>query len=34
MAKRENYIAKVRAKGGVQGIQQIIATNPVYAGLN
>ena len=34
LAKRENYIAKVRAKGGVQGIQQIIATNPVYAGLN
>ena len=34
LAKRENTIAKIRAKGGVQGIQKLIATNPVYAGLN
>ena len=34
LAKRENYIAKIRAKGGVQGVQKLIATNPVYAGLN
>ena len=34
LAKRENVIAKIRAKGGVQGIQKLIATNPVYAGLN
>ena len=34
LAKRENYIAKVRTKGGVQGVQKIIAANPVYAGLN
>ena len=34
LAKRENYIAKIRAKGGVQGIQKLIATNPVYKGLN
>lgn len=34
LAKRENYIAKIRNKGGVLGIQKLIATNPVYAGLN
>jgi len=34
LAKRENYIAKIRAKGGVVGVQKLIATNPVYAGLN
>lgn len=34
LVKRENYIAKVRAKGGVQGVRSLIATNPVYAGLN
>ena len=34
LAKRENVIAKIRAKGGVQGIQKLIATNPVYAELN
>lgn len=34
LAKRENYIAKLRAKGGVAGIQKLIASNPVYAGLN
>lgn len=34
LAKRENYIAKIKAKGGVQGVQRLIATNPVYAGLN
>lgn len=34
LAKRENYISKLRAKSGVQGIQKLIAANPVYAGLN
>jgi len=34
LAKRENYIAKVRTKAGISGIQKIIATNPVYAGLD
>ncbi len=34
LAKRENYIAKLKAKKGVQGINSLIATNPVYAGLN
>lgn len=34
LAKRENYIAKIRTKNGIQGIQKLIATNPVYAGLN
>ena len=34
LAKRENYIAKVRNKAGVGGIQKIIASNPVYAGLD
>jgi len=34
LAKRENYIAKLQAKKGVQGIKTLIATNPVYAGLN
>ena len=34
LALRENYIAKLRAKNGIQGIQQIIAANPVYADLN
>jgi len=34
LAKRENYIAKIRTKGGIQGVQKIIATNPVYANLN
>lgn len=34
LAKRENYIAKLRARNGVQGVQKLIANNPVYAGLN
>lgn len=34
LARRENYIAKIKTKGGVQGVQKLIATNPVYAGLN
>ena len=34
LAQRENYIAKIKAKNGIQGVQKIIATNPVYAGLN
>ncbi len=34
LAKRENYLAKIRSRGGVQGVQKLIASNPVYAGLN
>ena len=34
LAKRENYIVKLRTKKGIAGIQKIIASNPVYAGLN
>lgn len=34
LVKRENYIAKIKAKSGIQGIQKIIASNPVYAELN
>lgn len=34
LAKRENYIVKLKDKKGVQGIRNLIATNPVYAGLN
>ena len=34
LAKRENYIAKIRNKSGVEGIEKVIATNPVYANLN
>lgn len=34
LAKRENYIAKVRNKAGIMGIQKIIASNPVYSGLD
>ena len=34
LAKRENVIAKIKNKSGVQGVQRLIATNPVYAGLN
>lgn len=34
LAKRENIIAKIRTKGGIQGIQKLIATNPVYSDLN
>lgn len=34
LAKRENYIANIRAKSGVVGIQKLIAQNPVYSGLN
>jgi len=34
LAKRENYIAKIRTKAGVAGIQKIIASNPVYADLD
>ena len=34
LAKREIVIAKIKAKGGIQGIQKLIATNPVYADLN
>ena len=33
LAKRENYIAKIRANSGVAGIEKIIASNPVYQGL-
>ena len=33
LAKRENYIAKVKSRSGVAGIQKIIAANPVYQGL-
>ncbi len=33
LAKRENYIAKLRTKNGIVGIQKLIASNPVYAGL-
>lgn len=34
LAKRENYIAQIRNKKGVMGIQKIIASNPVYANLD
>lgn len=34
LAKRENYIAKIREKGGVAEVKRLIATNPVYKGLN
>ena len=34
LAKRENIIAKIRTKSGVQGIRNLIASNPVYADLN
>ena len=34
LAKREIYIARLKAKKGVQGIKSLIATNPVYANLN
>ena len=34
LAKREVFIAKIKDKGGVVGVQKLIATNPVYAGLN
>ncbi len=34
LAKRENYIARIRTKSGVAGIQKIIASNPVYASLD
>lgn len=34
LAKRERYIAKVNTKSGIQGVRKIIASNPVYAGLN
>ena len=34
LAKRENYIAKIKNKKGVAGIQKIIASNPVYSGLD
>ncbi|MDO5437761.1 MAG: hypothetical protein Q4F80_06155 [bacterium] len=36
LVKRENYIAKLNARDNGQGgeIRKIIATNPVYAGLN
>lgn len=33
LAKRENYIARIRNKGGVQGVQKLIAANPVYSKL-
>lgn len=33
LVKRENYIAKIRTRNGVAGVQKLIATNPVYAGL-
>ena len=34
LAKRENYIAKIRNKGGIAGIEKIIAANPVYKDLD
>ena len=34
LAKRENYIARIKTSGGVMGIQKLIASNPVYSGLN
>jgi len=34
LVKRENYIARVKSKGGVAGVRSLIASNPVYAGLN
>ncbi len=34
LAKRENYIAKIKTTGGVAGVRKLIASNPVYAGLN
>lgn len=34
LAKRENVIAKIRAKNGVQGVRKLIALNPVYSDLN
>lgn len=34
LARRENYIAKLKSKSGIQGIQKLIATNPVYENLN
>ena len=34
LAKREVFIARIKDKGGVVGVQKLIATNPVYAGLN
>lgn len=34
LAKRENYIARLKSKNGVIGIQKLIAANPVYANLN
>ena len=34
LAKRERVIAKIKTNSGVQGIKKLIATNPVYAGLN
>ncbi len=33
LVKRENYIAKIRAKGGIGGVQKLIASNPVYSDL-
>lgn len=34
LAKRENYIAKIKSNTGTIGIQKLIANNPVYANLN
>ena len=34
LAKRENYIAKLKSTNGVQGIKNLIASNPVYAELD
>ena len=34
LAKRENYIAKIRNKAGIAGIEKIIAANPVYKDLD
>ena len=34
LAQREKAIAKIKTRTGVQGIKKLIASNPVYAGLN
>ena len=34
LAKRENYIARIKSSGGIIGIQKLIAANPVYSNLN
>ncbi len=34
LVKRENYIAKLRTRGGIAEVKKLIAANPVYAQLN